>query len=1227
MKKSYSILVYLLLTCTVVSAANKHWVGPAGGNWTDDLNWSLFAGGAGGAGRPVSSDAVIFSGSALVNVNTSAVVFSVRTTFGPNKVILYTATGSTITIVNSLRVEPLSTLKDSTSANVPFNVIFSGATHATGEIFGDWIFEGSIALIGSTNGARFTAEDGSFVNVTNSPIFGGIGGRVIFKRNTNIISSSVTTLNFSYGSYYILDNNLNAAIPAATWAKDSLKGPDQYSGVLGAPASTIHLTGSIGQLQILGGVPTYGRFVVDLGGLTDDASLSLPDGSKIRGNLEILNTNNHTLTLLAGTSATSSVQVEVGAQEAGYLFGGYLDISGASTKVALAKATPQAPATSYKLLVNKSYNQTGGNFSLQDYNNAVGSSTLAVKNDIIQTGGTFFTNSTSTSAKFVVVMDDPNFITGPSGDFESNRKLSISSGTIDNGRHMVTLRIDHELYNAPGFESLANGVTLQRPLEVARLELIRSPLTTSATNILTVSDPAVDAISVGNSGKSYVNGPLRRATNSTQPYSFPTGKGASSFTSYGFDSCTLIPASATPSLYQAEYFSAGYPDLNITAPLKGVSNTQYWDISKLSGSDAQVKLTINGAVGGASAGDGLVVAHYVGGHWISENGSVVTPGTTSAGSVVSKQLSSFSPFTIGFANPGDLGPATGNGLSYRFYRGTYDALPDFDALAPLKTGTSANVDLSVRPSGIDYDFAFIWQGYITLPAAGTYTFETISDDGSKLYFNSPYNVNATALVNNDGSHAAQSATGTVSVAAAGAYPITITYYQNSGGESMQVYWSGPGIPRQLIPNTAFSAASQTAVGLNYKFYQGFYGVLPDFNALTPLKTGTSSNVDINVRPLGIDDGFAFMWQGYINIPAPGNYTFETISDDGSKLYFNTPYDVNTPALVNNDGSHGAQSVSGTVNIPAAGLYPVAITFFENSGGQSMQVYWSGPGLSRQQIPDAAFTPALAPQPAGGLNYAYYEGDFNTLPDYNMLTPVKTGTSANTNISVRTPGVNDHFAFKWDGFINIPTAGVYTFETISDDGSKVYFNMPYSVNGNSLVNNDGVHAPASATGTVTIPSAGRYPISITFFEKDGGETMQLYWTAPGISRQLVPDTAFTTTNTAIGTTVMSGILPGNLLNDLKDGKAIQDIATVYPNPFAEHFTVDYYNQGNVKNNVTIAIYDLNGKLLYTYQPSNLLPGYNRWLINLAGNKLVSGTYIAQLKVNGMPTKTVKLLKIR
>lgn len=567
-----------------------------------------------------------------------------------------------------------------------------------------------------------------------------------------------------------------------------------------------------------------------------------------------------------------------------------------------------------------------------------------------------------------------------------------------------------------------------------------------------------------------------------------------------------------------------------------------------------------------------------------------------------------------------------NGLYYKYYEGTWTSLPNFKDLTPVKSGNTANVDINVRTAGRNDNFAFIWRGYIKITTPGAYTFETVSDDGSKLYFNTTYSADSIALVNNDGIHAATSATGTVNIPTAGVYPITFTFFEKDGGESMQVYWTGPGITRQLIPNAAFMPGETTnppTDGLTYKYYEGTWNNLPDFSTLTPVKTGNSKNVDISVRTPGRNDNFAFVWEGYINIPAAGNYTFTTVSDDGSKLYFNSLYVPSATPIVNNDGLHAPASVSGNVNIAAAGSYPISITFFEKDGGESMQVYWSGPGIPTQLIPDYAFVRVASP-PQNGLNYKYYEGTWNLLPDFSMLTPVKTGTTPNLDLGIRTQGRNDNFAFVWEGYLTVPTPGDYTLELVSDDGSKFYLNSFYSPSTAAYINNDGLHAPISATGNIHL--SGTIPIAITYFEKDGAETMQFYWTGPGIPRQLVPNSAFTLTNPTSALSAGLNKDAGSYLESTSPeaGTDKTTIIKMYPNPFTERFTINFYNN-KTTDDISVAIYDLNGKLLHNQHTGHLPIGNTSLMINVKNKQLKDGIYFVTVNKNGVRSKTMKLIK--
>ncbi len=180
----------------------------------------------------------------------------------------------------------------------------------------------------------------------------------------------------------------------------------------------------------------------------------------------------------------------------------------------------------------------------------------------------------------------------------------------------------------------------------------------------------------------------------------------------------------------------------------------------------------------------------------------------------------------------------------------------------------------------------------------------------------------------------------------------ITVYNLEEGEIYRFAVRAVDLAGNVSPFSNIVISQPVAAGLNYEYYEGSWSALPDFDVLTPIKTGLSDNVDIGVREQ--NDYFAFRWSGVINIPEAGSYTFETYSDDGSKLYIGS-YDE-ADLVVDNDGLHGNVYAEGTYVFDEAGSYPIVITFFERTGGHNIQVYWKNTPMftNRQLIPDAAF---------------------------------------------------------------------------------------------------------------------------------------------------------------------------------------------------------------------------------------------------------------------------------
>lgn len=162
--------------------------------------------------------------------------------------------------------------------------------------------------------------------------------------------------------------------------------------------------------------------------------------------------------------------------------------------------------------------------------------------------------------------------------------------------------------------------------------------------------------------------------------------------------------------------------------------------------------------------------------------------------------------------------------------------------------------------------------------------------------------------------------------------------------------------------------------------------------------------------------------------------------------------------------------------------------------------YSGTIYKLTYSPPAAVTLRAPENPAGtaaGLNYQYYQGSYNTLPDFAPLTPAKTGTVTGFDLSPRTQ--DDNFAFRYAGFVTVPTDGQYTFYTSSDDGSQLFI-------GNQLVvNNDGLHGAQERSGTIGL-KAGTHALTVTFFERTGDQALSVSYAGPGLSKQALPAAA-------------------------------------------------------------------------------------------------------------------------
>jgi len=126
---------------------------------------------------------------------------------------------------------------------------------------------------------------------------------------------------------------------------------------------------------------------------------------------------------------------------------------------------------------------------------------------------------------------------------------------------------------------------------------------------------------------------------------------------------------------------------------------------------------------------------------------------------------------------------------------------------------------------------------------------------------------------------------------------------------------------------------------------------------------------------------------------------------------------------------------------------------------------------------------------GGLSYSYYEGKWDSLPDFKKLKPVKLGVADSSFNFSKLPS-KTNFALVFEGMIQIKEEGYHLLIIDSDDGSKFYLNNKL------LINHDGTHGFGSPKSYLIPLKEGFYPVRLEYFQKGYGADLRLKYIAPG-----------------------------------------------------------------------------------------------------------------------------------
>ena len=125
------------------------------------------------------------------------------------------------------------------------------------------------------------------------------------------------------------------------------------------------------------------------------------------------------------------------------------------------------------------------------------------------------------------------------------------------------------------------------------------------------------------------------------------------------------------------------------------------------------------------------------------------------------------------------------------------------------------------------------------------------------------------------------------------------------------------------------AESKLTAGLDYKYFEGNWKMLPDFGKLEAKKTGVVEDIGLSIQDQR--DNFGVVFSGYLKIAEKGEYIFSIRSDDGTRV------SLAGKEIILNDGVHDMIPAPSQPVLLAAGFYPLRLDYFEAGGGEGLEL--------------------------------------------------------------------------------------------------------------------------------------------------------------------------------------------------------------------------------------------------------------------------------------------------
>ncbi len=136
--------------------------------------------------------------------------------------------------------------------------------------------------------------------------------------------------------------------------------------------------------------------------------------------------------------------------------------------------------------------------------------------------------------------------------------------------------------------------------------------------------------------------------------------------------------------------------------------------------------------------------------------------------------------------------------------------------------------------------------------------------------------------------------------------------------------------------TMFSMHDTTKSLYSFAYYKDYMPTnldsIKDLSLNDAVKQGYSNRITVKNRPESLDENFAVVYEGQIEVEGSVDYHFKICSDDGSKLY------INDNLVLDNDGLHESECMDTEEVISLEdGTHKLKVEYFNHAGPGSLNL--------------------------------------------------------------------------------------------------------------------------------------------------------------------------------------------------------------------------------------------------------------------------------------------------